>query len=171
MQTPSRVSSVGRKSSILSSVLHTLMNNAVLRLLLPLLLLGWIVLVVYYVKDSGLSSHPIADNSNLRGAIPVHVIDRIFDNLNEDITLKHFTHLVLVPGHASMHVEKLSVADTSDEAWYLLSYQRKRGYPQIISSHILKGLDILKEDKDAVMFFSGGQTRRDVGPISEAASY
>lgn len=172
MQSQNRANIPGRKTSFTSSILHTLMNNAALRLLLPLLLIGWMVLVVYYVNNSSLSTHTNIDNSNLRGAtLPVHQIDRIFDNLNEDVTLKHFTHLVLVPGHASMHIEKLSIADTADDAWFLLSYQRKRGYPQIISSHILKGIDILKEDSDAVMFFSGGQTRRDVGPISEAASY
>ncbi len=80
-------------------------------------------------------------------------------------------HLILVPGHAAMHIEKLFLADHSDNAWYLLPYQRKQGYPNIITSHIEKSIKLLHNDSNALLLFSGGQTRHDVGPISEAASY
>ena len=61
--------------------------------------------------------------------------------------------------------------DKADSAWYLLPYQLDQGFPSIISSHITKGAEIAKKDDSSVLIFSGGQTRRDVGPLSEAASY
>lgn len=81
------------------------------------------------------------------------------------------THAVIVAGHAVLRINKLSTAETSDAAWYLLSYQLNQGYPGIISSHIKKGISIAQNDPGAMLLFSGGQTRRDVGPLSEAASY
>ncbi len=80
-------------------------------------------------------------------------------------------HLVVVPGHAVMKLNKLSVSDKSESAWYLLKYQIGQGFPAIISSHVRKGIDIVESDPAAVLVFSGGQTRKDVGPTSEAASY
>jgi len=77
-----------------------------------------------------------------------------------------------VPGHAVMRLSELSQAETSDSAWYLLSYQRDMGFHDIITSHIKAGIDIANEDKlNSVLIFSGGETRKDVGPTSEAASY
>lgn len=81
------------------------------------------------------------------------------------------THLIMVPGHAAMHIERLPSADHSDEAWYLLSYQKNQGYPKIIASHIERSIELVRNDTNALLLFSGGQTRHDVGPISEAASY
>eukprot|EP01038_Epipyxis_sp_PR26KG_P005874 gene5874-8101_t len=81
------------------------------------------------------------------------------------------THCVIVAGHAVMRLSKLSVADKDDSGWYLLAYQRDQGFPSIITSHIKKGIELMKTDPNALLLFSGGETRRDVGPISEAASY
>ncbi len=70
-----------------------------------------------------------------------------------------------------MRMNKLSVADKADEGWYLLAYQKNQGFAGIISSHIKKGLELTKADDSTMLVFSGGQTRKDVGPTSEAASY
>jgi hypothetical protein len=80
-------------------------------------------------------------------------------------------HLIVVAGHAVMRLNKLSIADKSDSGWYLLAYQKDQGFPATISSHIRKGIDLIKTDDSSVLVFSGGQTRKDVGPTSEAASY
>lgn len=53
----------------------------------------------------------------------------------------------------------------------MLSYQKKRGFAEIISSHIQKGIEITARDPNSILIFSGGQTRKDVGPISEGLSY
>jgi hypothetical protein len=37
--------------------------------------------------------------------------------------------------------------------------------------HMRAGVELVAEDPTAVLIFSGGQTRRSAGPISEALSY
>jgi hypothetical protein len=108
------------------------------------------------------------------------------------------THAVIVAGHAVLRLNKMRTADRDDASWYLLPYQRGQDFPAIIASHIQKGIDIARRDPNALLLFSGGQTRRyvpcdkkqywplrpsthcticrgrlrrDVGPLSEAASY
>ena len=83
----------------------------------------------------------------------------------------HASHLIIVAGHAALRVENMHNADHSDIGWYLLDYQKNVGYPEIIKSHIQKGIELVDSDPSAILIFSGGQTRRDVGPISEALSY
>jgi hypothetical protein len=80
------------------------------------------------------------------------------------------THLVIVACHAAIDMEQLDRL-SQEESWYLLPYQRGMGYPSIIQSHITRGVDIVKSDHKSVLVFSGGETRKNVGPISEAASY
>jgi hypothetical protein len=83
----------------------------------------------------------------------------------------HTDHLIVVAGHAVVHMDQLAVADTQDSAWWLLKYQQEQNFPDVISAHIKRGLELLVADPKSLLVFSGGQTRRDVGPISEAASY
>jgi hypothetical protein len=82
-------------------------------------------------------------------------------------------HAVIVAGHAVLNFDNLYKAHRSDQGWYLLSYQKNQGYPEIIASHIKKGIELLQDDKESksLLLFSGGQTRHDVGPTSEALSY
>lgn len=80
-------------------------------------------------------------------------------------------HAIIVAGHAVMNLNYLSTADKSDSAWYLLPYQKDQGFPSIISSHIQAGIKAAEQDYQSLLLFSGGQTRKDVGPTSEAASY
>ncbi len=82
-----------------------------------------------------------------------------------------YTHAIVVAGHAVMNLQYLSTADSNDLAWYLLPYQRNQDFPAIITSHVNRGIELLNSDSNALLLFSGGQTRRDVGPTSEAASY
>lgn len=81
------------------------------------------------------------------------------------------SHLIMVPGHAVVKINQLGNALSQDSAWYLLDYQLNQDFPLIIGSHIRHGLQLLHEYSNATLIFSGGQTRRDVGPLSEAASY
>jgi len=82
-----------------------------------------------------------------------------------------YDRLVVVACHAVVRVSELPNAKFSDGAWYLLDYQKNQGFPAIITSHIQTGLDELAQDSSALLIFSGGETRGDVGPMSEAASY
>lgn len=95
------------------------------------------------------------------------------------ITTKHtlpfektkMNHLIIVPGHAVLKINQINKADTSDNSWYLLPYQRNVGYPEIIMSHIKNAILTTAMDPYSILVFSGGETRKDVGPISEGLSY
>ena len=83
----------------------------------------------------------------------------------------HTNHLIIVAGHAVVRLAELGHAAKDDASWWLLKYQRGQGFPEIISSHVKKGIDLAAADEQSLLMFSGGQTRKDVGPTSEAASY
>jgi hypothetical protein len=88
-------------------------------------------------------------------------------NFNQKIDIKRTTgvydHAVIVAGHAVMKVPYLSTAWESEDAWHLLSYQKGQGFPQIISSHVQKGIEVVSADPLSVLIFSGGQTREEAG--------
>jgi len=80
--------------------------------------------------------------------------------------------LVVVAGHAILDFKgDLRQAGTYDACWHLLPYQKKRGMPEAILGHIRAGIAAAAQNREALLVFSGGETRRDVGPISEGASY
>lgn len=136
--------------------------------------MGWKAVVVIVVLCWGLffmfamKSDPFsAVSSSLRGATSnVATKNRAVPSAAVEPA-----HLIIVAGHAALKLSMLPKATYTDDAWYLLSYQRNQGFPQIISSHIKKGIELLQGDSAALLIFSGGETRKEVGPISEAASY
>jgi hypothetical protein len=75
-------------------------------------------------------------------------------------------HLVIVPGHAVMRLTEISNNPTEDSSWYLLDYQLNQGLPEIIESHISKGIEIASKEPKALLLFSGGQTRYDAGILT-----
>ena len=102
-----------------------------------------------------------------------HFRGNVFEHVVTEASLTKTTvdHLIIVPGHSVLRVEQLNTAHFSENAWYLLPYQLQQDFAKIIYSHIVKGVEIAKSDKNSLLIFSGGQTRLDVGPTSEAASY
>lgn len=111
-----------------------------------------------------------SQTKSLRGTPKFDAVDIYKTDMHDDSSGK-LDHLIVVAGHAVLRLSKMNVADTSDAGWYLLSYQQNQGFPAIITSHIKKGLELATKYKKSMLVFSGGQTRRDVGPTSEAASY
>jgi len=81
------------------------------------------------------------------------------------------THLVVVAGHSVLVSGDLANAGRSDSVWYLYDYQRHRGLPRAIVSHVQAGVRIAAEDERALLVFSGGETRALTGPNSEGGSY
>ena len=67
--------------------------------------------------------------------------------------------------------ESLGGADLNDEVWFLLEYQKNHGFPEAFVKHIRKGIELAAEHLDSLLLFSGGETRVEAGPRSEAASY
>jgi hypothetical protein len=75
-------------------------------------------------------------------------------------------HLVVVAGHAVLK----RFGDPGDEAnWYLLDFQR--GETGCYVEHVRRGVELAAADPDALLMLSGGQSRAEAGPHSEALSY
>ena len=75
-------------------------------------------------------------------------------------------HAVIVAGHAVLVRDKNLTADSS---WLLLDYQR--GEPPFYIEHVRAGVEAAAADHDSLLILSGGMTRREAGPRSEAGSY
>jgi hypothetical protein len=76
------------------------------------------------------------------------------------------THAIVVAGHAVIHDASRPLDDSS---WALLPYQA--GEPAFYIEHVRSGVEATAADPRALLIFSGGATRTDVGPRSEAQGY
>jgi len=87
--------------------------------------------------------------------------------------LQQLDHLVLVAGHAVLdpHADSLESADRREGVWHLMDYQRNQDMPQVLVSHIQRGVREAAGDPKALLVFSGGQTRPEAGPHDEGSSY
>lgn len=85
--------------------------------------------------------------------------------------LRDCDHLVVVCGHAVTTAESLADVDASDAAWSLLPYQRGQDLPASFVAHVRAGVEVVQRDPDALLVFSGGQTRPTAGPRSEGGAY
>ena len=77
-------------------------------------------------------------------------------------------HLIVVAGHSVMRLNKMRDADYDEMSWYLLPYQVGQDFELFLP---LSKVELVRNDFSSLLIFSSGQTRRDVGPTSEAASY
>jgi len=75
--------------------------------------------------------------------------------------------LVVCAGHA-VYCGSDFIDPKADGNWFLQSFQR--GEPPFYIGH-MKAAVSEAEDDNSVLVFSGGQTRKEAGPISEALSY
>ncbi|XP_010459849.1 PREDICTED: uncharacterized protein C57A10.07-like [Camelina sativa] len=79
-------------------------------------------------------------------------------------------NLVMVAGHSVYTSSDCGRVDKED-SWFLESYQKNPGQAATFLSHIQEGVDAAAKDDDSLLLFSGGETRKDAGPLSEAQSY
>jgi hypothetical protein len=137
--------------------------SALLKLSVTTFIIIWLSVMFFVWKSS--------KSTALRGS--EIVVSKDFNELQslEQKASINLNHMIMVPGHAVLRFSEYSAADVSDESWYLLSYQKHQGFPQVISSHIRIGIELMKQDPASLLIFSGGETRKDVGPYSEALSY
>lgn len=91
-------------------------------------------------------------------------------NGSEDYPFAKMKNLVMVAGHSvytSSRCEKVE----KEESWFLEPYQKNHGQAATFVRHIETGVEIADWDDGALLLFSGGETRKDAGPRSEAQSY
>ncbi len=77
-----------------------------------------------------------------------------------------FKHLIVVPCHG---IYKGAGEPHQDASWYLKEFQRGEGC--LLSEHVRSAVLLASLDDSTILVFSGGQTNRHAGPISEAQSY
>lgn len=75
-------------------------------------------------------------------------------------------NLIIVAGHAMVR-DWSRVSE--DAGWHLYDYQA--GDVPGFLGHIRRGVELAAADPAAMLLFSGGQTRWEAGPVSEAESY
>ena len=81
---------------------------------------------------------------------------------------KSLENLILVAGHA-VYIGPDFQNPEDDRNWLLQSFQK--GEPPFYIEHIRAGVNVGVGDPLSLVVFSGGQTRREAGPRSEAQSY
>ncbi|KAL6209287.1 hypothetical protein ACLB2K_020229 [Fragaria x ananassa] len=84
--------------------------------------------------------------------------------------LPNLMNLVMVAGHSVYTSSSCGKVDKED-SWFLESYQKHPGQASTFLAHIQEGIETASKDNAALLLFSGGETRRDAGPRSEAQSY
>ncbi len=79
--------------------------------------------------------------------------------------------LVLVAGHAAFKSTVTGVPNDpeSDDSWVLQDFQI--GEPPFYLEHIRRGVVLAANNPVALLVFSGGRTRHESGPWSEAKTY
>jgi len=135
---------------------------------------SYVLIVIVFIIIALFTLHPDTDSfNNLRGNDAELLKSAASIGSLDSLMYKRFdiNHLIIVPGHSVLRVEELGSAHYSENSWYLLKYQKQQDFAKIIYSHISKGVELAKWDRTSLLMFSGGQTRKDVGPTSEAASY
>lgn len=90
---------------------------------------------------------------------------------DENGVARSATHLVIVAGHSVLISGHLQDADRDEQDWFLLDYQKGKGLPNAIVAHIQAGMEEAAADPEALLVFSGGETRANAGPETEGASY
>ncbi|KAK7320887.1 hypothetical protein VNO77_30798 [Canavalia gladiata] len=88
----------------------------------------------------------------------------------DDYPFSKLQNLVMVAGHSIYTSSSCGKIDKED-SWFLESYQRNPGQAATFVTHIYKGVEVAARDDSALLLFSGGETRKDAGPRSEAQSY
>ncbi|PON99668.1 Transmembrane protein [Trema orientale] len=79
-------------------------------------------------------------------------------------------NLVMVAGHSVYTSSSCGKFDEED-SWFLEPYQKNPGQAATFLAHIQGGIELAAKDDAALLLFSGGETRKGAGPMSEAQSY
>lgn len=89
---------------------------------------------------------------------------------NDLYPFAHLRSLVMVAGH-SVYTSSDCGKIEKEDSWFLESYQKHPGQAATFLSHIQQGVEAAAKDDESLLLFSGGETRKDAGPRSEAQSY
>lgn len=125
------------------------------------ILLGSLATALCILYLMGIVYQSLLGTSSTLQAVPLHAYPYPYRNLH---------NLVMVAGHAVYTSTRCDNAD-SEGSWFLESYQKHPGQALTFLHHIKAGVETVAADEKALLLFSGGETRKDAGPRSEAQSY
>ncbi|RWR90177.1 Rossmann-like protein alpha/beta/alpha sandwich [Cinnamomum micranthum f. kanehirae] len=97
-------------------------------------------------------------------------VRRKSDASSSSYPYENLRNLVMVAGHSVYMSSSCGKVD-GEESWFLETYQKHPGQAATFLMHIKEGIQIAAKDERALLLFSGGETRKDAGPQSEAQSY
>lgn len=95
---------------------------------------------------------------------------KIDNSMDNSYPFPKLRNLVMVAGHSIYTSSSCEQIDKED-SWFLESYQKNPGQASTFVAHIKEGIESAARDDEALLLFSGGETRKDAGPRSEAQSY
>lgn len=95
---------------------------------------------------------------------------RQYDVGSDTYPFARLKNLVMVAGH-SIYTSSSCGKVGMEDSWFLESYQKRPGQAATFVAHIKEGVETAAVDDEALLLFSGGETRKDAGPRSEAQSY
>ena len=137
-----------------------------LKALLPILAIVCTLLPLSYILSDWISSSAARMSSGISSSRKL--LDR--EPSGALVPAAPLKNLVLVAGHAVY--TGIDYAEAAKESsWFLEEYQKVPGEAQSFLDHIKLGIQAAAADPDALLLFSGGQTRRAAGPRSEGLSY
>ncbi|KAG8762646.1 hypothetical protein FRC11_008242 [Ceratobasidium sp. 423] len=93
----------------------------------------------------------------------------ITDTVSYNHSESQLDHLIMVAGHAIWKGGDPTEYE-KDSEWVLDVAQAGRGNPKAFYAHIAKGAELALQDKNSILVFSGGQTRKPTH-LTEAQSY
>uniref|UniRef100_A0A6T6N489 DUF218 domain-containing protein n=1 Tax=Timspurckia oligopyrenoides TaxID=708627 RepID=A0A6T6N489_9RHOD len=121
-------------------------------------------IVYHLVFESLFVSHQIHSFSG-QIRIPARTLE--VPEIEEYNSLKN---LIMVAGHAVFNGNSYDQQSLANEQlWTLESFQH--GHTPAFLAHIQAGVELASRDPSALLLFSGGETRKESGPISEAQNY
>lgn len=106
---------------------------------------------------------------NLALYLRTYVIDPLPRLLADITSRKTLSHLIIVPGHA-IWLGTDPNQRLSEDQWLLEPYQKGKGRLAAFFAHISRGAELAVRDEDALLVFSGGQTKK-ASTTTEAESY
>lgn len=81
---------------------------------------------------------------------------------------RDINHLIIVPCHG---IYKIGQPPHKQESWYLADFQLEGNDHLCFLDHLDLALAELKKDPNSYLIISGGETKKEAGPTSEAFSY
>lgn len=148
-------------------------SSILVKLSLGFLITAFILFNIMYIRKLHARTSHITTSLRGKGSSNSHAwIDaETTVSFNHQQAASKAKNLIMVAGHSVLISGHLQDAHQDESDWFLLPYQLHKGLPNVIYKHIQTGIEIAASDEESLLVFSGGETRANAGPETEASSY